>query len=365
MGPARHLALLGEVPARRIDWPVPFADGLPILHGLRGQRVVVLASGDPFCHGAGRVIAQEFATGEWRSLPGISTFSLAANRLGWPLDRVECLALHAAPLTRLRPHLAEGQRIIALLRDGAAVAELARFLHELGFGDSRLWVLEALGGPRERITEALAQALPPTEFSHPVAVAITVAGKGLALPRSSGIGDGFFDSDGQITKRPIRALALSALAPRAGELLWDIGGGSGSVGIEWCLTHPACQAICIEPRADRAARIRTNADRLGADRLQVIDGAAPGALDGLPLPQAVFIGGGLSEALLTDLSARLPAGTRLVAHAVTLESEALLTEWSARIGGDLMRIALSRITPLGRKRGWTAAYPVTQWRVVL
>ncbi|MDG3039762.1 precorrin-6y C5,15-methyltransferase (decarboxylating) subunit CbiE [Roseicyclus marinus] len=364
MGPPRHLGLLPDLGAQRVDWPVPFADGLPLLEGFRGRRVVVLASGDPFWFGAGSVIAARLDPHEWRALPGPSTFSLAAARLGWPLETTTCLGLHAAPLARLRPLLAPGQRALVLLRDGQAVADLAAYLVAEGFGDSRLTVLEALGGPRERITGGTAHTLHGT-FAHPVAVAIEAAGTGAPLPRASGIADDFFDTDGQITKRPIRALALSALAPLPGQTLWDIGGGSGSIGIEWCLSHPSLAAISIEPRPDRAARIRANADRYGLDRLTVIEGTAPAALSDLPAPQAVFIGGGLSDALMQDLTQRLVPGTRLVAHAVTLESEALLTEWSARLGGDLMRVELAEATPLGTKRGWSPARPIVQWRVTL
>jgi precorrin-6Y C5,15-methyltransferase (decarboxylating) len=365
MGAPRHLALLPDIGAETIAWPVPFADGLPILTGLRGRRVVLLASGDPFWFGAGSVIARALGPDEWRALPGPSAFSLAAARLGWPLERTLCLGLHAAPFARLKPQLAPGLRALVLLRDGAAVGRLAQYLVQEGFGDSGLTILESLGGPAERITEARANDLPEIAFAHPVAIAVVLAGTGQVIPRAGGIDDGFFETDGQITRRPVRALALSALAPRPGELLWDIGGGSGSIAIEWLLAHPDMAAVSIEPRADRAARIRRNADRLGVDRLGVVEGAAPEALARLLPPQAVFVGGGLSEALLTDLATRLAPGTRLVAHAVTLESEALLASWAARRGGELLRIELAEAAPLGRKRGWKSAYPVVQWRVVL
>jgi precorrin-6Y C5,15-methyltransferase (decarboxylating) len=255
-------------------------------------------------------------------------------------------------------------RAIVLLRDGAAVHDLARYLVEEGFGASRLTVMEALGGPNERVTDAQAHSLGGS-FSHPVAAALEVAGPGGVIPCASGIEDRVFDSDGQITKRPVRALALSALAPRPGETLWDIGGGSGSISVEWCLSHPETQAVSIEPRADRADRIRANAARFGLDRLRVVEGSAPAALADLPLPQAVFIGGGLSADLLADLETRLAPGTRLVAHAVTLESEALLIAAAERRGGDLLRIELAEAAPLGSRRGWTPARPVVQWRVTL
>lgn len=365
MGSARHLALVPGFGGERITWPVPFAEGLPLLQGLRGRRVAVLASGDPFWFGAGSVIARTMAPGEWRALPAPSTFSLAAARLGWPLERTLCLGLHAAPLPRLRPHLAPGERALVLLRDGTAVTELATYLCGQGFGASRLWVMEALGGPRERVRERRADALVSDDFAHPLCVALEVAGPGGVLACASGRADSLFAHDGQITKRPVRALALSALAPRPGEHLWDIGGGSGSIAIEWLLSHPTLTATSIEAQPERAARIRANAAALGVDRLQVVEGNAPAALDGLPPPQVVFIGGGLSPELLVDLEQRLPPGTRLVAHAVTLESEALLAGAHARRGGTLLRIELAEAAPLGSRRGWKAAYPVVQWSVSL
>ncbi|SMX36893.1 Precorrin-6Y C(5,15)-methyltransferase [decarboxylating] [Maliponia aquimaris] len=364
MGPPRHLALLPDLPGQRVAWPVPFAEGLALLDGFAGRRVVVLASGDPFWFGAGSVIARRYPRDAWRALPGVSVFSLAVAHMGWPLERVLCLGHHAAPLSRLRPHLAPGARLIVTLRDGEAVADLGACLTGLGFGASALTVMEALGGPRERITATRADAV-TGGFGHPVCVAIEVAGEGAVLPCTAGLDDGVFASDGVMTKRPVRALTLSALAPRPGERLWDIGGGSGSVGIEWLLSHPTTEAVTIEPRADRIALIRTNAAALGVDRLQVVEGKAPDALAGLPLPQAVFVGGGLSAALLDHLFASLPPGTRLVANAVTLASEALLIQAQAARGGALLRIELSEAAPLGPRRAWKASYPVVQWSVTL
>ncbi|CAD0185068.1 Precorrin-6Y C(5,15)-methyltransferase [decarboxylating] [Ruegeria sp. THAF57] len=365
MGPPRHIALIPQGKAERIEWPVPFSDGLPILSGLRGRKTVVLASGDPFWFGAGSVIARNFEAGEWTALPGRSTFSLAAARLGWPLEGAQTFGLHAAPLTQLRPHLAAGLRAILLLRNGAAVAELAQYLTETGFADTQFHVMEALGGPRERshsltLTEAL-----QGDFNHPVCVALDVARHGNAIPKASGKPDEIFETDGQITKRPIRALTLSALAPQRGEHLWDIGGGSGSIGIEWLMCDPTLSATTIEPRKDRADRIRRNADALGQDRLDVVHGTAPDSLTPLPKPDAVFIGGGLSTALLEWISETLPAGTRLVANAVTLESEALLTQWHEKLGGELLRIELAQASSLGPRRGWKSSYPVIQWSVTL
>jgi precorrin-6Y C5,15-methyltransferase (decarboxylating) len=301
---------------------------------------------------------------EWIAHPAPATFTLAAARLGWAVQDCACLGLHAAPLSRLRPHLAPGRRAIALLRDGAAVADLAAWLVATGFGATTMHVLEALGGPRERVRQVRADGFALADVAHPVAVGLAVAGQGLAMPVTAGRPDALFASDGQITKAPVRALTLAALAPRAGELLWDIGAGSGSVGIEWLLAHPANRAVAMEADPVRAARARGNALALGADRLRVITGRAPACLPETDYPAAVFIGGGLSQPLLDALWARLPKGTRLVANAVTLESEALLIESHGAWGGTLLRIELADAAGLGSRRGWKARYPLVQWSAV-
>lgn len=365
MGPARHLELLPNLAGKTVEWPVPFADGVEELLSMRGQRVVVLASGDPFWFGAGSVLARHLTPNEWVALPGLSCFSLAASRLGWPVEHVTCLGLHAAPLSRMRPELAIDARLIVTLRNGTGPLELASYLTAEGFGDSTLHVMEALGGPREMISTHVAASLTgQAGFTHPLCVAIDVRGSGRAIPKTSGLADDWFDHDGQITKRPIRALTLSTLAPRRGEHLWDIGGGSGSIAIEWLLAHPSLSATCLEADATRATRIARNAGHLGVDRLQVVTGMAPDALKDLPPPQVVFVGGGLSAALLKCLTV-LPKGTRLVANAVTLEAEALLTGAQAQYGGELLRIEMAHSAPLGTKRGWRAAYPIVQWSVQL
>lgn len=358
-GGPRHLAL-AAVGARGQEWPVPFSTA-PVL-ALRGQRVVVLASGDPFWHGAGGSLVGDLAPGEWISHPAPSTFQLAANRLGWRMEECLCLGLHAAPLDRLRPVLAEGQRLIVTLRDGAAVGEAADYLRAVGFGASDLAILESLGGPRERIFKTTAQTIGSARFSAPVALAILAHGRG--LPRASGLPDDLFDHDGQITKRAVRALTLSALAPRAGDILWDIGTGSGSVSIEVLLAAPGSRSHALEADPARAARARANAARFGlAHRYTVSEARAPEGLDGLPLPDLVFIGGGASQAVLDAVWARMPEGARLVMNAVTLETEALLYAAQAARGGTLMRIDLAEMGPLGSRRGWEPARPVVQWTV--
>ena len=357
-GSPRHLALVDH-PGKR-PWPVPFS--LASLLALRGRPVAALVSGDPFWHGAGGSLAQELPSGEWRAYPGVPVPSLVAARLGWRLEEVTCLGLHAAPLERLRRHLTDGARLIVTLRDGAAPSALAGYLTALGFGSSVLHVMEHLGGPRERIRRHAAHDGLP-DFENLVACAIEVRG-GKGLPQVPGLADDLFDHDGQITKRPIRALALSALAPRAGELLWDLGAGSGSVGIEWLLSHPRNRAVGVERDPGRAARARANARSFGVAHFDIREGAALELLPGLPTPDAVFIGGGLDGALLDAVWAGLPAGTRIVAHGVTLETESLLAGAQARLGGTLLRIELSQAAPLGGKRGWKASHPVVQWSVM-
>ena len=357
--------MLGAQGADCIPWPVPFSDGIALLAAHKGRNVVVLASGDPFWFGAGTVIAGAFTHEDWRALPAPSTFSIAASRLGWALEQTLCLGLHAAPLSRMRPHLASQTRCLILVRDGAAVQTLGQYLVAEGFGDSTLTVMQALGGPREVVTNLTAATVGTQVFHHPVCVGVTVQGAGAALPCASGIPDAFFETDGVMTKRPIRAMTLSALAPVPGEVLWDIGGGSGSIAIEWLLVHPRCDAITIEPRADRVALIRSNADRLGVDRLRVVTGRAPEVLEALPRPDAVFIGGGLGAGLLEVLWNLLPKGTRIVVNAVTLEAEAQLIQCHAIHGGDLLRLDLATAYPLGAKTGWKASYPLVQWSGVI
>lgn len=358
-GGARHLEL-AQVGARGQAWPVPFDLG-PLL-ACKGQRVAMLVSGDPFWFGAGGSVVAHLEVGEWRAYPVAGVFSLVAARLGWRLEDVICLGLHAAPFARLRPVLARGVRVICTLRDGAAVGELSAWLHENGFGATRVTVCEALGGPRERVRAGVDW----DDIIAPVAVALD----GVDLPReaglsqSAGLADEMFQHDGQITKRPVRALTLSALVPRPGLMLWDIGAGSGSVSVEWCLAGG--RACCIEARAARVTNIRANAEAFGlAHRMQVIEGRALEVLSDLPIPDAVFIGGGGDAGLYEALWPLVPAGCRVVANGVTLETEAQLAACHACFGGQLLRVELAEATPLGGFRGWTAARPVVQWSITL
>lgn len=358
-GGERHLKL-ADIDGRGKLWPVPF-DASCVL-AKRGRPTAVLASGDPFWHGAGGSLSSQLSPDEWIAHPSPSTFSLAASRLGWPLETTVCIGLHAAPFERLVPLLARGVRIIGLVRDANAGSDLATWLTARGFGPSRLWTLSALGGPRERVIESKADTYERGSAASPMAVAIEAAGAA-GLPRASGLTDDLFKHDGQITKRPVRALALSALGPRQGERLWDIGAGSGSISIEWALAGGS--AIAIEAREDRARNIRANAETFGVEhKITLVADSAPAALSSREKPDAVFFGGGFDAAMFDAIWQLISAGTRLVVHSVTLETEALLADLQRKHGGDLMRIEISHVAPLGSFRSWEASRPVVQWSLV-
>lgn len=366
-GSDRQLALAGPlVKQERLVWPSRLLEAIPAVLARRGKPTCVLASGDPFFYGIGATLAAHVSAEEFICLPVPSSFSLAASKLGWPLQDVIIVTLHGRALELVVPHLQPAAKILALSWDGSTPHRLAGLLCERGFGGSTLYVLEALGGAREKIRKGQACGFDLRDIDALNIVAIeAVAGPDArVIPKAAGIPDTLFETDGQITKREIRAMTLSALAPRAGELLWDVGAGSGSVAIEWMLCHSSCRAIAIEERSDRAACIRRNAALLGTPGLKLVEGNAPAALDGLPQPDAVFIGGGASVAGVfeTCWGALKPAG-RLVVNAVSLETEALLLRRFAAYGGDLRRISIERAGALGSMTGWRPAMPVTQWSI--
>ena len=366
VGGARHLALLGATQAQCMAWPSPLEAGVEAVLARRGRPTCVLASGDPFHYGVGATLARHVAANEMRCLSAPSAFSLICARLGWAQQDCAVLSLHGRPLERLAPHLQPGARILALTWDGETPRKVAERLVALGMGRSRLIVCEAMGGPRERRTESTAADFHGVVDALNTLAIEVVADRGARiLPLACGLPDGLFEHDSQITKREVRAITLSTLAPRRGELLWDIGAGSGSISIEWMLRHPANRAIAIETRADRAARIGRNALELGAPDLRIVEGAAPAALVGLPTPDAIFIGGGGTDAGVLDAAwAALPEGGRLVVNAVTLETQAEIMRRHVALGGSLTKIEIARADPVGPFHGWRAAMPVMQWSIV-
>ena len=345
-------------------WPSPFADGMDAVLAARGTKVCVLASGDPFLHGVGATLAPRIEAAEMAVYPAPSAFSLAAARLGWPLHGVTAVSLHGRSLDLVRPHLSPGARLLALTSDGRGPAAVARLLSEAGFGSSRLTVLEALGGPRERIRQAPADGFALTEVDPLNVLAVEVAAQPGAriVPLAAGRPDTLFEHDGQLTRREIRAVVLSSLAPRHSELLWDVGSGSGSVAIEWMLAHPSLRAVAVERVAERAQRILRNAAACGVPALGLVEGEAPAALAGLEAPDAVFVGGGGSDdGVMAAVVDALKPGGRLVANAVTLEMEAVLLAHRERLGGELLRLSVARAAPVGGMQAWRPAMPVTQW----
>lgn len=368
VGGARHLALADSVAkGHRMAWPSPITDAFPEIEKYRGRPVAVLASGDPFHYGIGKQLVQRFPPDEILCLPVPSAFSLAAARMGWALQDTVLVSLHGRALEGILRHLHHGARILALSWNETTPAKLARLLVERGMGYSRITVLEAMGGPFEAVKSAIASDFSIEEIDplNTVAVEVVAQPGAPALSLAPGLDDDLFEHDGQLTKREIRAMTLSALAPRHGERLWDIGLGAGSVAIEWLLCHRSLKAIGIEERPDRAARAARNAAALGAPELEIIKDRAPAALMGLPRPDAIFIGGGLSEGGVFDAAwTALRPGGRLVANAVTLESEARLAALFKAHGGEMVRIAVARVEAVGTLHGWRPAMPVVQWRVV-
>jgi precorrin-6Y C5,15-methyltransferase (decarboxylating) len=363
----RHFDLVGEHPAERLGWQFPLEPLMDELAARRGKRVVMLATGDPMCFGIGSTLARYVRPEEMRILPAPSAFALACARLGWPRHTVETLTLHGRPLALVNGWLMPGQRLLLLANDGETPAKLAAELRGRGFGPSRLVVLEHMGGAKERQLEATAESWREARVADFNTIALDcVAAPGTrALPRIPGLPDDAFHHDGQLTKREVRAATLARLAPYPGQRLWDVGAGVGSIAIEWLRAADNAEAIAIERNPARLAMLAENAAALGTPWLEVVEGAAPEALSGLAPPDAVFIGGGLStEDLATPCWQALSSGGRLVANAVTTAGEARLLAAQAQYGGELTRLAISRVAPMGRLAGWRPLAPVTQWAAV-
>jgi precorrin-6Y C5,15-methyltransferase (decarboxylating) len=368
VGGRRHLELARLlIKGETLAWPSPIDGGYPAILARRGGVVVVLASGDPFFYGVGKQLAALVPAEEIFCLPQPSAFSLAASRLGWALQDVALVTLHGRALEGIIRHLQPGRRILALSWDGTTPCKLGALLAERGLGNSKLTVLEKLGGPNERARAFKASDEPGGDVDPLNTIALeVVADEGARIvPLSAGLDDYLFEHDGQLTKREVRALVLSSLAPRHGELLWDIGLGAGSIAIEWLLRDASLKAIGVEENEQRAARAWRNALSLGTPDLEIVQGHAPEALAGLAVPDAVFIGGGIGDAGVFEAAwAALKPGGRLVANAVTIEGEARVASLRGDHGGELVRLSIARAGPVGSLSGWHTAMPITHWRVI-
>lgn len=371
VGGARHLAMVPERPGvERLAWASPFSQSLADLDARRGTPVCLLTTADPMMYGVGATLARRYPASEMRVFPAASSFSLAAARLGWALQDVVPLTVHGRPLEGVSRFLTEGARLLVLSENAHSPQGLAALLTQQGFGDSRLTVLEHMGGPKEARKDGVARSWPHAPGADLNVVAVDVSsGAGALVAQAgwsclAGLPDEAFDHDGQLTKRDVRAMVLGRLAPRPGELLWDVGAGSGSVGIEWMRSHPTCRSVAVEEHPDRRANIDRNRRRLGVPDLQIVAGAAPSALQGLEAPDGVFIGGGLTDDGVFDACwAALKPGGRLVATSVTLQTDALVMGLRTRWGGTLSRLSLATEDRLGAFDVWKPAYPLTLYHV--
>jgi precorrin-6Y C5,15-methyltransferase (decarboxylating) len=367
IGGERHLAMLPpSVLGRRLGWASPLSRTVDEIVAQRGRPVTVLATGDPMHFGIGVTLTRAVPISEMLMLPSPSAFSLAAARLGWPLAECECLTVHGRPLARVAGFLYHGARLLVLSHDGTTPGRIVAELAQRGFGRSKIFLLEHMGGQKERILEATADGwtIERTADLNTLAIECRSSPGAASFPRLPGLPDDAFQHDGQLTKREVRAATLAALAPLPGQRLWDVGAGCGSIAIEWMRTGRDMKAIAIESDAERRSLIAENACALGTPEVEILAGKAPKALANLAPPDAVFIGGGISKEVVQRGWAALPAGGRLVANVVTVEGEACLAEHREVLGGTLTRIAVSRAEPIGGRLGWRPMMPVTQLAAV-
>lgn len=367
MGGARHLAMLSGDSREKRPWPSPLTQILDEIEARRGQRLCILATGDPMFFGIGVTLARRIPFSEMTVVPAPSAFSLACARLGWPIADVEAITLHGRPVELLHPHIQPGARLIALSEDGATPGRVAGLLRERGYGASTITVLEHMGGEAERVVSSTADEWPDANSADFNTIAVDgIAGPdAVHLPRVPGLPDHAFEHDGRMTKREVRAMTLAALGPSPHACLWDVGAGCGSVAVEWMRAARGACAVAVERNGDRCAMAAANALALGTPTLRIVAGEAPAALDGLPRPDAVFIGGGIAaEGLAEACWDALGSGGRLVANVVTVEGEVRVGALREARGGELVRIAVSRADRVGSCLGWRPMMPVTQWQAV-
>lgn len=365
MGGERHLCMLPPHDHRqKIPWKSPFEASIAEVIHHRGESVCILASGDPMCYGVGATLIRTIPTAEITIIPAPSAFSLACARLGWSLTEVETLSLCGRPPSILQSYIYPGAKLLILSQGEDTPAMVAEMFTQRGYGGSKITVLARMGGNQERIVAGIAATWQETQIAALNVVAVdSIADVGVVhLGRLPGLPDCAYHHDGQLTKREVRAITLSTLAPLPGELLWDVGAGCGSISIEWMRTHPRCRAVAIEQSPLRSRYIADNATSLGTPNLQIVEGKAPTVLKDLPTPNAIFIGGGVTAPGLFDLCwEALPIGGRLVANVVTLAGEQTLFQWHEQVGGNFTRIAIQRAEPIGKFLGWRGMAIITQW----
>jgi precorrin-6B C5,15-methyltransferase / cobalt-precorrin-6B C5,C15-methyltransferase len=366
VGSTRTLAMLPTGKAQHREWPQPFSKVVEQIKPLANNKTTILATGDPMNFGVARKILEFVPKAEIEIIPHLSSFSLAASRMGWSLPDCDCFTIHGRPQSNVETFIAPDARLLILTENETSVAGVCARLVARGFENSDVTVLENMAGPMERITSFKANAVPHHEWSslHTLAVHCKASPNAKVWSRLAGLPDDAFEHDGQMTKREVRAATLAALAPQPDQVLWDIGAGCGSVAIEWCRSTRGAMAYAVEPSESRQATIARNADHLGASRLFIFNGSAPAAYPGLSKPDAVFIGGGISdEGVFEGAWAALNAGGNLVANTVTLEGDRQLISLQEKFGGDLVRMDISTLTNVGDMRALRPRMSVLQWRV--
>lgn len=363
-GGRRHLQMLGDDPRPRFGWENPIDDSISKIKELRGQRVCVLASGDPMTYGIGVTITAEIDPAQCIIIAHPSAFSLASARLGWDMTEIDTLTLHGRPLGYLNRYLRPNARLLILSENGDTPKQVAQMLTAGGYGASQFTVFEHMGGPKEKRVSGTANSWQHNvENLNTIAVHCIADRAATRLTRLAGLPDQVFQNDGMLTKHDVRAVTLAALSPAPGEVLWDVGAGCGSIAIEFLRAEPTAQAIAIEQDGKRIQMIRANAEQLGVQNLRVVEGDAPAVLEGLPTPDVIFIGGGVSNAeLLQCCWQALPPGGRLVANCVSMEGESQLYQFMQRHSGDLSRISISKMDAMGDLHAWRAMRCVTQYR---
>lgn len=365
VGSERLFSFLPTLKAERLEWPQPFSAVVDQMKPLRGRNTVILATGDPMNYGVARKLLEFIPFAEMTVIPHLSAFSHVASRMGWSLPDCDTLTLHGRDAANIEVFIQPRAKLIVLTEDAGTIPEVARRLVVRGFEKSNITVLENMGGVREAKSSFVADTLPAKTFSdlNTLAIECVAGAKPFIRSRLAGLPDDDFIHDGQLTKREVRAATLAALSPAPDHLLWDIGAGCGSVAIEWMRSTRGCEAVAFESNTERLKMIAQNADRLGTSRVKIVAGDVPSTLTGQRAPDAVFIGGGIGiPGVFETAWDKLKSGGRMVANVVTIEGEMHLYDLQEKHGGDLVRLEISNLTPIGPYRALKPRMAVTQWR---